>query len=80
MQLNRFALAKTDHAYPLVYEYVDEHGVGTRTVNLGMTLRDHFAGQALTAMADTDEVSPEQIATYCYQVADAMLAEREKAR
>lgn len=51
----------------------------------GMSLRDYFAGQALTgviaavcdgkhAAAKTGEV----IATACYELADAMLAERSK--
>jgi hypothetical protein len=53
----------------------------------GMTLRDHFAGQALVAMIDLAandgrSDSPElfgNIAMISYQLADAMLAERERS-
>jgi hypothetical protein len=60
----------------------------------GMSLRDYFAGQALTAVHFGDAVSryttmqetgtedggstKEQIAEYAYNMADAMLAERQK--
>ena len=50
----------------------------------GMTLRDYFAGQALTnvdlriTMSDLDDTpSPRAIANYMYVIADAMLAARE---
>ena len=49
-----------------------------------MTLRDYFAGQALTnvdvriPMSDDDDTpSPRAIANYMYAMADAMLAARE---
>ena len=49
-----------------------------------MTLRDYFAGQALTnvdvriPMSDDDDTpSPRAIANYMYVIADAMLAARE---
>jgi hypothetical protein len=51
----------------------------------GMTLRDYFAAQALTgvvsvlAFARQDIVWPD-VAERCYELADAMLAERERAR
>ena len=62
----------------------------------GMTLRDYFAGQALTSVLDSsgdlqtyyDHVagskgdnnipSPRAMAKYSYELADAMLAEREE--
>jgi hypothetical protein len=43
----------------------------------GMTLRDYFAGQALTGAVQFGE-SPRQLADRCYQMADAMLAARER--
>lgn len=59
----------------------------------GMLLRDYFAGQAINqVLAFADETnkrrgiaSPipfdiERIARSCYEVADAMIAEREKER
>ena len=58
----------------------DRVAIGTR----GMTLRDYFAGQALTnvdlriTMSDLDDTpSPRAIANYMYVIADAMLAARE---
>ena len=58
----------------------DRVAIGTR----GMTLRDHFAGEALTnvdvriPMSDDDDTpSPRAIANYMYVIADAMLAARE---
>jgi hypothetical protein len=56
----------------------------------GMTLRDYFAGQALTGLCnradikkdliriDPKELVMKQIAIDCYGMADAMLAERSK--
>ena len=53
----------------------------------GMSLRDHFAGQALEGIVDgpawkqgVQQMLTEAscIATACYIVADAMLAERKK--
>jgi len=44
----------------------------------GMTLRDWFAGMNLPNIHES--VSLQHAARTCYQVADAMLAEREKSR
>lgn len=50
----------------------------------GMTLRDWFASQALSSVdsadfsADAERSEEGHIANWCYAVADAMLAEREK--
>lgn len=43
-------------------------------INHGMTLRDYFAGQAL---ANVNAVDVTQAAELCYQIADAMLKERD---
>jgi len=63
-------------AFPLAVESPPYH------VTDGMTLRDYFAGQALTGymVTGTDCIMPQpkDIAEYIYKVADAMLAEREK--
>lgn len=49
---------------------------------VGMTLRDYFAGQALSEFANYVFVDkPETftvVAKHCYAMADAMLAERAK--
>lgn len=50
----------------------------------GMTLRDWFAGQALPQVLAMDtrgsDLTPFDLARVAYEVADAMLAEREKGR
>lgn len=51
----------------------------------GMSLRDHFAGQALMGMHARDMfdgglTTPTQRATVAYIDADAMIAAREKSR
>jgi len=60
-------------AFPNEYDYIP-----------GMTLRDWFAGQALAGLwTDDSAVAMSRscsvvMAEDCYQMADAMLAEREK--
>lgn len=47
----------------------------------GMTLRDWFAGQALAGMVAGSkgiEITPDEFAESSYQLADAMIAERNK--
>ena len=68
-------------AFPVQSIYSEDHGTNSR----GMTLRDYFAGQALTnvdvriPMSDLDDTpSPRAIANYMYVIADAMLAAREE--
>lgn len=57
------------------------------TDEIGMTLRDYFAAQALNGVVAIEyskswsggpTISDEQIALRCYRVADLLLAEREK--
>ncbi|MCP5004536.1 MAG: hypothetical protein GY941_11455 [Planctomycetes bacterium] len=47
----------------------------------GMSLRDYFAGQALAGFrahpANPD--TPKTVAMFCYGIADAMLAEKDKS-
>ena len=45
----------------------------------GMSLRDYFAGQALTR-ATSNGWPAKEIASWAYEIADAMLAEREKGQ
>jgi hypothetical protein len=61
-------------------------GQGWREGSDGMTLRDWFAGQALAGMmanettpfsSDHAECEPSQIAAAVYEIADAMLQQRE---
>jgi len=44
----------------------------------GMTLRDWFAGQALTGQ-ELSQGAPEQVANMAYAIADAMLEARQGA-
>jgi hypothetical protein len=44
----------------------------------GMTMRDWFAGQFLSTYVADGIPKAEQIAAACYEMADAMLAERAK--
>jgi len=61
-------------AFPRPVSHSDEGGV--HRGSLVMTLRDYFAGQALTADYMGDYTSAEQ-GRVAYEVADAMLAARE---
>lgn len=55
------------------------HGGGA----ISMTARDHFAGVALSGYFANDNclhrVDPQDVAGYCYSVADAMLLARRGA-
>lgn len=53
-----------------------------RFSELGMSLRDYFAGQALAGLLACDETGgrKERFAKVAYEYADAMLAERQKER
>lgn len=49
----------------------------------GMTLRDWFAGRALTgyiAASDFGYMTAQEVAEHCFATADAMLAEREQGK
>lgn len=67
------------------------HGDGTKTLLIGMTLRDWFAGQALMGLCRDrapggehfyETMTPPfwQLAQDAYRMADAMLAERNKIK
>jgi hypothetical protein len=65
-------------AFPALYPVEDETG------RLGMSLRDWFAGQALAGIlanpALVDVKAAKWVASYAYEIADTMLAERDKPR
>lgn len=42
----------------------------------GMSLRDWFAGQALANVYTHHDLQPDKVATWAYQIADAMIAAR----
>lgn len=73
-------MAKNDGglAFPIEYSTFEYHHTGTeRTFHhaTGMSLRDWFAGMALSDRIDFD---PIVVARYAYKVADAMIALRDK--
>jgi hypothetical protein len=55
-------------------------GDGDYTAELGMTLLDYFAGQALVGLCTDmdDKLDTGNIPIACYLLADAMLKERNK--
>jgi len=67
-------MSKDQQAFP--------HGNPTHGGDIGMTLRDWFAGQALAGIASISSenfsLPPHEEAEWAYQRADAMLAAREK--
>lgn len=83
-------MAKDDGgpAFPTTYPETHQDAAWTQR---GMALRDYFAGQALVLLSSTEMIaatrdqcriqksSPETgFASFAYQIADAMLAERAK--
>lgn len=54
-----------------------------REFSRGMSLRDHFAGQALNGLMSQDgsiSQRPEVVAQMAYKLADAMMEERSKKK
>jgi hypothetical protein len=50
-----------------------------RDIDIGMTLRDYFAGQAIAGFDwEFAEFDQNAVASLAYRVADAMIAAREK--
>ena len=46
----------------------------------GMTLRDYFAAKAMQALIEKYDESPVEISLEAYEIADAMLKEREASK
>ena len=44
----------------------------------GITIRDYFAAKALSGVFNEEVVDVERAAKWCYEMADAMISEREK--
>lgn len=64
-------MIRNPHAFPLHPEHYEEN-------HLGMTLRDYFAAKAIIAYHSDGEFSDsEDVANWCYKIADAMLRVRE---
>lgn len=59
---------------------LEEHGLNNGCY--GLTIRDYFAAQAMTMVdalgQDCRINQPDELAAMCYEMADAMLAERAK--
>ena len=67
-------------AYPYQGQPMHRNGEWGQDCETGMTLRDWFAGQALSGSLGegTWPISDEDIAEGCYRCADAMIKERSK--
>jgi hypothetical protein len=75
----------TKPANPYAYPGHTYEANGHAVYQEGMTLRDHFAGQALSGLlaGQAREISIgnlNEIPMEAYLIADAMLAEREKSK
>jgi hypothetical protein len=72
----------TKPANPYAYPGHTYEANGHAIYQEGMTLRDHFAGQALVFIGSSNiqifPINPIKIAEWAYEIADAMLAERAK--
>ncbi len=62
-----------DSAFPTVFTTTDNK----THIQLGMTLRDWFAGLAMQGMAGDPELSLDKIPKWSYSLADAMLKARD---
>lgn len=69
-------MSKPDGGAAFPIERIDSE-YGTRWTESGMTLRDWFAGQALTGLLAERSLAAPAAATRAYEYADAMIAERE---
>jgi len=68
-------------AFPIVAIETNQYGIVFPYVEPGMTLRDWFAGQALSTKYSVRSSDPAiEIAQWVYDVADAMLVIREKVK
>jgi hypothetical protein len=67
-------------AFPIPVGFSPE--AGTSYCNEGMTLRDYFAGQAITgvmaSLIPSGWIGYEDASKYAYRFADAMIQERNK--
>ena len=70
-------------AFPVTPEFQETPQGFTNITNSGMSLRDYFAakvaqGMVASYVGDTPLPQPKAVAVYAYNVADALLAEREE--
>ena len=69
-----------DHSLPAFpcEQSQNQDGTWNQTYETGMSLRDYFAGQAASNLPYLCYENSEHFVIKCYEVADAMLKEREK--
>lgn len=69
-------------SFPFAPIYQTNFGGGLHTVHDGAELRDYFAAAALHGFLSSKTLAtrfdPNDDAAYCYRIADAMIAAREK--
>tara|TARA_R110000803_G_scaffold18124_1_gene48637 strand:- start:5410 stop:5670 length:261 start_codon:yes stop_codon:yes gene_type:complete len=72
---------RNPYAFPSSDIKVKADGTHYKNIFVGMTLRDHFAGQAMAAMLAVPMLdwTMQEIVLDAYAYADAMLAERSKS-
>jgi len=69
-------------AFPYATTETNEHGLVFPYIEPGMSLRDYFAGQAITSILSERTIIGNEchLARFAYQVADAMMdARRNKS-
>lgn len=65
--------------FPVEFMHHTEGGGGYWVKSKGMSLRDHFAWQVLPSISSTSkDWDAKEIAARAYEIADAMMAERNK--
>jgi hypothetical protein len=71
----------------MAYPTLDNAGSGLHLREMGMTLRDHFAGQALSGLmaysnsstgVGFNNTTEGEVAEYAYRLSDAMIAARKE--
>jgi hypothetical protein len=69
-------------AFPVDHKFLRQTAsLAEIKIACGMTLRDYFAGQALAGVSANPEPgldSDEDAASWCYHIADAMIAARDR--
>ena len=64
-------------AFPIVATETNEHGIVFPFITPGLSMRDWFAGQALSNQYAQHDGDPNKVAEWAYHIADAMIAARK---
>lgn len=68
------------HENPHIHPFTIESSDGSAITNMGLTLIDHFAGQAMQGMLANPRLTltEDQVSQWAYVVAEAMLKEHKR--